>query len=50
MSRRHDQRFQRNVNTLRADDDISARVSLTLFDDQSIDLVFDGQKAKDIPG
>jgi Mg-chelatase subunit ChlD len=41
--------FNEYVNTLRADADISARVSLTLFDDQSIDLVFDRQKAKDMP-
>lgn len=41
--------FNEYVNTLRADDGISARVSLTLFDDQSIDLVFDRQKPKDMP-
>jgi hypothetical protein len=37
------------VNTLRADDAVSARVSLTLFDDQSIDLVFDKERAGEMP-
>jgi Mg-chelatase subunit ChlD len=41
--------FNEYVNTLHADDAVSARVSLTLFDDQSIDLVFDKQKARDLP-
>ena len=31
--------FNEYVNTLRMDAAISARISLTLFDDQSIDLV-----------
>jgi len=41
--------FNEYVNTLRSDADISARVSLTLFDDQGIDLVFDRQKPRDMP-
>jgi Mg-chelatase subunit ChlD len=41
--------FNEYVNTLRADDAVSARVSLTLFDDQSIDLVFDKERAGEMP-
>jgi len=41
--------FNEYVNTLRSDADISARVSLTLFDDQGIDLVFDRQRPRDMP-
>jgi Mg-chelatase subunit ChlD len=41
--------FNEYVNTLRADADVSARVSLTLFDDQSIDLIFDRQRPRDMP-
>lgn len=41
--------FNEYVNTLRKDESVSARISLTLFDDQSIDLVFDKQKPRDMP-
>lgn len=41
--------FNEYVNTLRSDADISARVSLTLFDSESIDHVFDRQKPSDMP-
>lgn len=41
--------FNEYVNTLRSNEDISARISLTLFDDQSIDLVFDMEKAANMP-
>ena len=41
--------FNEYVNSLRTDPKVSARISLTLFDDQSIDLVFDRVKASDIP-
>jgi hypothetical protein len=41
--------FNEYVNTLRINDEISARLSLTLFDDQGIDLVFDRLKARDTP-
>lgn len=41
--------FNEYVNSLRTDTEISARVSLTLFDDQSIDLVFDRQKPREMP-
>jgi Mg-chelatase subunit ChlD len=40
--------FNEYVNSLNADADLSARVSLTLFDDQSIDLVFDRQKPREM--
>lgn len=38
--------FNEYVNGLAADENISARVSLTIFDDQSIDLIRDNIKAK----
>src|SRR5262245_27847738 len=41
--------FNEYVNTLRQDENVSARVSLTLFDDQSIDLVFDRETAEHMP-
>ena len=41
--------FNEYVNTLRMDAAISARISLTLFDDQGIDLVFDRLKPRDMP-
>lgn len=41
--------FNEYVHKLRSDDTLSARISLTLFDDQSIDLVFDREKAADMP-
>lgn len=41
--------FNEYVNTLHMDKDIAARVSLTLFDGLSIDLVFDREKASDMP-
>lgn len=41
--------FNEYVNTLRGDKDLSARISLTLFDDQSIDLVFDREAPQDMP-
>lgn len=40
--------FNEYVNGLRMDDAISARISLTLFDDQGIDLIFDRQKPRDM--
>jgi Mg-chelatase subunit ChlD len=36
--------FNEYVNSLRSDPGLSARVSLTLFDDQSIDLVYDREE------
>jgi Mg-chelatase subunit ChlD len=41
--------FNEYVNTLRTDETVSARVSLTLFDSESIDLVFDRQDAAGMP-
>jgi Mg-chelatase subunit ChlD len=41
--------FNEYVNSLRTDSDLSAQISLTLFDDQSIDLIFDRQKPGEMP-
>jgi len=41
--------FNEYLNGLAADDNISARVSLTIFDSTSIDLLRDNVKAKDCP-
>ncbi|MEP9389011.1 vWA domain-containing protein [Mesorhizobium sp. KR9-304] len=41
--------FNEYVNSLAADAGLSARISLTLFDDRSIDLVFDRQKPGEMP-
>jgi uncharacterized protein YegL len=41
--------FNEYVSSLRADDGLSARISLTLFDDIGIDLVFDRIKVDEMP-
>lgn len=41
--------FNEYVNSLRSDENLSARISLTLFDDQSIDLIHNRVKARDLP-
>jgi Mg-chelatase subunit ChlD len=41
--------FNEYVNSLRLNDRLAARISLTTFDDQSIDLVFDRRKAETMP-
>jgi len=41
--------FNEYVNSLRLNENLAARISLTTFDDQSIDLVFDRMKAKEMP-
>lgn len=41
--------FNEYVNSLRANEALSARISLTLFDDLGIDLVFDRVKARETP-
>jgi len=41
--------FNEYVNSLRMDGNVSARVSLTLFDDQSIDLIYDRRKPSETP-
>lgn len=41
--------FNEYVGTLGGDANVSARISLTLFDNQSIDLVFDRLKPRDAP-
>lgn len=41
--------FNEYVNGLSSDDGVSARVSLTIFDTMSIDLIHDNLKAKDCP-
>ncbi|MBX3575649.1 MAG: VWA domain-containing protein [Rhizobiaceae bacterium] len=40
--------FNEYVNSLKTNPEISARISLTIFDDQSIDLIIDRQKARDV--
>jgi Mg-chelatase subunit ChlD len=37
--------FNEYVNSLRTNSDLSAHISLTLFDDQSIDLIYDRESA-----
>lgn len=41
--------FNEYVSTLGSDANVSARVSLTLFDSQGIDLLFDRLKPRDMP-
>lgn len=41
--------FNEYVTGLAADADLSVRLSLTIFDSQSIDLIIDNQKIKDVP-
>jgi uncharacterized protein YegL len=41
--------FNEYTNSLRANESLSARISLTLFDDLGIDLVFDRVKAREMP-
>ncbi len=41
--------FNEYVSTLGSDANVSARISLTLFDSQGIDLVFDRLKPRDMP-
>lgn len=40
--------FNEYVNSLRSDPGLSARVSLTLFDDQSIDLIYNREKPSEM--
>jgi len=41
--------FNEYVNSIKTDREVSARLSLTLFDSIGIDLVVDRQKARDVP-
>ncbi|MGE0502049.1 MAG: hypothetical protein AB7O76_13990 [Rhizobiaceae bacterium] len=41
--------FNEYVNSLRANANLNARISLTVFDDQSIDLIFDAHDARILP-